>query len=55
MILLFNLLGMMNDVQSKCCFVLILIFFFCRDLFHVVIVLTIMFSHIDCFTINIFL
>ena len=54
MILLFNLLGMMNDVQSKCCFVLILIFV-CRYLFHVIIVLTIMFSHIDCFTINMFL
>ena len=30
-------------------------FLFSRYLFHVVIVLTIMFSHIDCFTINMFL
>ena len=30
-------------------------FLFCRYLFHVVIVLAIMFSHIYCFTINMFL
>ena len=28
---------------------------FFRDLFHVVIVMAIMFSHMDCFTINMFL